>query len=311
MNTPNENYKDSEKRIPSVKNYDYGIYRCNDSFYVYDRFWIHSLEWDSHVPTINYLLEEWDRVSFENLPEETKEQIVAMQNIQEWKILTYDQIMLMLRPNDLETSFNTLLWKSNFNNEQRENINRAKNIMMKSHKIQFRDEWLPYYVHPLKVANDLLKDNAPYEAVICWLLHDVIEDDKDVNTKELKEIFWENIVDIVLCLTKIDKETGKKLDNNVYMEKIWSNTIATTVKWYDRLNNIASTYFVDGEKKEKYIKETENIYIPFFEEHSPEIAEKIKEILKYIKTNPEPTEKELQQIRQVHESYILVNNIIK
>lgn len=62
-------------------------------------------------------------------------------------------------------------------------------------------------------------------------------------------------------------------------------------------------------KREKYINETENIYVPFFEQHSPEIAKRIKEILKYLKTNEQPTEKELQQIKQVHDSYILINKI--
>ena len=306
MNTPKKDYKVSDERDSSVKNYDYVIYRCHDSIYVYDRTWIYNITWDNHVPTINYLLEEWDRESFENLPEKTKEQILTMQNIQEWKIFTYDQINLMLRPNLLESNFNILLWNSNFNHEQKENINKAKNIMMKSHKVQFRDEWLPYYVHPLKVANDLLKDNAPYEAVVCWLLHDIIEDNEDVDTEELKEIFWENIVDIVICLTKIEKETGKKLDNDVYIKKIWSNSIARTVKWYDRINNIASTYFSSKEKREKYIKD---IYVPFFEKYSPKIARKLREILKYIKTNPVPTEKELQEIKQAHDSYILINKI--
>ena len=39
------------------------------------------------------------------------------------------------------------------------------------------------------------------------------------------------------------------------------------------------------------------------------MARKLKEILKYIKINPQPTEKELQLIKQSHDSYVLINKI--
>jgi (p)ppGpp synthase/HD superfamily hydrolase len=180
--------------------------------------------------------------------------------------------------------------------------------MKASHKNQFRNEWLPYYVHPLKVSFDILKNWWSYEAIIWWLLHDVIEDDKNIEINKLINLFWEDIINNVLILSKTIGNWSK-INQDDYMKKIQESKIAIEIKWYDRLNNIASTYFINNEKREKYINETENIYVPFFEQHSPEIAKRIKEILKYLKTNEQPTEKELQQIKQVHDSYILINKI--
>lgn len=311
MNTPKTDYETFKIQDKQQTNLDFWIYKYHDKLYIYNEYWIHDISWDSYAPHVTTLLDEWYKQDDNNLTEETKEQIIKMQNAQKWKILAYEQIKIMLHPNLLESDFNTLIWNRSFTKEEKEKIIKAKDIMKKLHENQFRDEWLPYYVHPLKITNDLLKDNKSYETIICWLLHDVIEDNKNVNIDELKEIFWEKIINTILILTKIEKETGKKINNEEYLQKISSNQIAITVKWYDRINNIASTYFSTQEKRERYIKETEEFYIPFFEKYSPKIANDLKEILKYIKTNPKPTEKEQQQIKQAYDSYMLVNKINK
>jgi len=275
---------------------------------LYDETWTYNLTNWWEAPSSKTLLEDWDKIPFEDLDGKIQKKIIEVKETHLWKNYTKDQITLMLYPDILESKFFSSINESNFSESEKENIKKAVSIMKLSHKNQFRDEWLPYYVHPLKVSFNILKNWWSYEEIICWLLHDVIEDDENIDINKLIDNFWENIINNIILLSKKTKN-WEKIDQEDYLRNIQKSKIAINVKWHDRLNNIASTYFINDEKKERYIKETENIYVPFFEQYSPEIARKLKEILKYIKTHEQPTEKEIQQIKQAHESYILVNKI--
>ena len=287
---------------------NFWIYSYFNSIILYDETWIHNITgwW---TPSSKTLLEEWSELSYNELDPKIQDKISEIRETSMGKTYTKDQIIPMLYPDVLNSSFLTLVNENKkFTPSEKENINKALTIMKTSHKNQFRDEWLPYYVHPLKVAFDIITDWWSYEEVICWLLHDVVEDDKDINKDILYETFWNNIINSVIILSK-NEWTWDNIKQDEYIKNLEKNQITINVKWYDRINNISSTYFSTPEKRERYIKETENFYVPFFEKYSPETAKKIKEILKYIKTNPQPTEEELQKIKQIHDSYILVNNI--
>ena len=287
---------------------NFWIYSYFNSIILYDETWIHNITgwW---APSSKTLLEEWSELSYNELDPKIQDKISEIRETNIGKTYTKDQIIPMLYPDVLNSSFLTLVNENKkFTPSEKENINKALTIMKTSHKNQFRDEWLPYYVHPLKVAFDIITDWWSYEEVICWLLHDVIEDDKDINKDMLYETFWKNIINSVIILSK-NEWTWDNIKQDEYIKNLEKNQITINVKWYDRINNISSTYFSTPEKRERYIKETENFYVPFFEKYSPETAKKIKEILKYIKTNPQPTEEELQKIKQIHDSYVLVNNI--
>lgn len=287
---------------------NFWIYSYFNSIILYDETWIHNITgwW---TPSSKTLLEEWSELSYNELNPEIQDKISEIREISIGKAYTKDQIIPMLYPDVLNSSFLTLVNENKkFTSSEKENINKALTIMKDSHKNQFRDEWLPYYVHPLKVAFDIITDWWSYEEVICWLLHDVIEDDKDINKDMLYETFWKNIINNIIILSK-NEWTWNNIKQDEYIENLEKNQITINVKGYDRINNISSTYFSTPEKRKRYIKETENFYVPFFEKYSPETAKKIKEILKYMKTNPQPTEEELQKIKQIHDSYVLVNNI--
>ena len=287
---------------------NFWIYSYFNSIILYDETWIHNITgwW---TPSSKTLLEEWSELSYNELDPKIQDKISEIRETSMGKTYTKDQIIPMLYPDVLNSSFLTLVNENKkFTPSEKENINKALTIMKASHKNQFRDEWLPYYVHPLKVAFDIITDWWSYEEVICWLLHDVIEDDKDINKDMLYETFWNNIINDIIILSK-NEWTWDNIKQDEYIKNLEKNQITINVKWYDRINNISSTYFSTPKKRERYIKETENFYVPFFEKYSPETAKKIKEILKYIKTNPQPTEEELQKIKQIHDSYVLVNNI--
>lgn len=290
------------------KSNNFGIYSYHSSIILYDETGIYNLKW-TWTPSSKTLLEEWDELNYDDLDKSMQERILKIHETKIWKSYTKDQITPMLFPETLNSSFTSLLNKSTkLNDSEKEKINKAVSIMKSSHKNQFRDEWLPYYVHPLKIALDILRDWGSYEEIICGLLHDVIEDDETIDKDMLYEYFWEDIVNSILSLSK-KFWNWEKLEQNEYINNLWQNKTAITVKWYDRINNLSSTYFSTPEKRKKYIEETENVYIPFFEQHNPEVAKQLIEIIKYLKLGEEPTEEELQLIKQIHETYVLTEKI--
>ncbi len=306
LNKPSTNTEDL-KPTYMMQEDPHWVYLYWKIIVLYDETWTYNLTNWWEAPSSKTLLEDWDKIPFEDLDEKIKEKIIKVKETHLWKIYTKDQITLMLYPDILDSKFFTSVNESEFSELEKENIKKAVSIMKSAHKNQFRDEWLPYYVHPLKVSFDIFKNWWSYEEIVCWLLHDVIEDNDNTDTKKLTDTFWENIINNVILLSKKDKIW--KINQEDYMRNIEKSKIAIDVKWHDRINNIASTYFLNNDKRIRYIDETENIYVPFFEKHNPEIARKLKEILKYIKINPQPTEKELQLIKQAHDSYVLINKI--
>jgi (p)ppGpp synthase/HD superfamily hydrolase len=105
-------------------------------------------------------------------------------------------------------------------------INLAKQIAIKAHSGQFRnDKITPYIKHPIEVAEaveDRLKPIA--------LMHDSIEDSRGVVTLDtLREAgFPQYIIDAVEVLTHMDNEP-----NVVYWNKILKNPDAVIVKIAD------------------------------------------------------------------------------
>lgn len=63
---------------------------------------------------------------------------------------------------------------------------------------------IPYIVHPLLVALLLQNVGAPDDIVIAGILHDTVEDSK-ATIKNIKEMFGQNIANLVHHVTEADK----------------------------------------------------------------------------------------------------------
>jgi (p)ppGpp synthase/HD superfamily hydrolase len=140
-------------------------------------------------------------------------------------------------------------------------IRRAYEVAQRAHSGQTRDEGSPYIVHPIRVAVSLvdeLKLSSP--ALICSaLLHDVIED-SDVTRDDIARMFDEEIAEIVWLLTKL--ETVSLRDYLARIEAA-AYTGAPIVKLCDRLDNLRSVVDTPRlEKKRRYIRTTEELYLP-------------------------------------------------
>ncbi len=166
----------------------------------------------------------------------------------------------------------------------KEKILKALDMAKKLHNWQLRDEWTVYIIHPITVAIYAMKDGLDTDSIIACLLHDVLEDNKDSSESDIKELFWNDAVDIIKKLSK--KIWNQKKDINKYYEEIMSDKIALKLKWFDRLNNVYSLFLnPDSNKVIDYIKKTETEILPII--RWTDTANNIENIIKILKSNEE------------------------
>lgn len=125
----------------------------------------------------------------------------------------------------------------------------------------------PYFDGHVQKVNGTVKLYTKDEAtLIAALLHDVIEDcyeNKWEGYKEIKELFGQEIANIVLELTS-DKDTinhqyeGSKTKYLIYKMSNMSQK-ALTIKLSDRFNNIADAFTASEKFRNSYYRETRAI----------------------------------------------------
>lgn len=145
--------------------------------------------------------------------------------------------------------------------EQVAQVHLAYEVARKAHAGQTRDEGTPYIVHPIRVAVSLVDELGLYSpTLICSaLLHDVIED-SDITREDIAELFGEEIAEVVWLLTKLDEV---KLSEYLARIEAAAHTGAPLVKLCDRLDNLRSVARTPRlEKKHRYIRTTEDLYLP-------------------------------------------------
>ncbi|MBO5102762.1 MAG: HD domain-containing protein [Clostridia bacterium] len=127
-----------------------------------------------------------------------------------------------------------------------------------------------YFYHCLNVANILQNKNLNNENLLCTaLLHDCIEDMKNVNKKEIEKLTNAEIAHSVQLLTKapsIDYHQAENLKK--YLDDILKDENATLVKIADRMHNISTLTNVSEEKRNNKIKETKVFYLPMIQSAS-------------------------------------------
>src|SRR5712692_5841884 len=140
-------------------------------------------------------------------------------------------------------------------------VHRAYEVAQVAHSGQTRDEGTPYIVHLVRVAVSLVDELNLYspKLVCSALLHDVIED-SDVTREDIERMFDEEIAEVVWLLTKLEDVSLRD-----YLARIEAaaHTGAPIVKLCDRLDNMRSVVDTPRlEKKRRYIRTTEELYLP-------------------------------------------------
>ena len=139
------------------------------------------------------------------------------------------------------------------------------------HKEQLRKDGTPYIYHPLKVAELVKNEGHSIKCQIVAILHDVLED-TDASEEDIRS-FGEDVLVAVKLLTRLPGTP-----ENVYVEGILENPMATIVKNADKLHNIKDAGTISDIKwSKKYIQKSKLYYEGKF---SKELDATIEEALK-------------------------------
>jgi GTP diphosphokinase / guanosine-3',5'-bis(diphosphate) 3'-diphosphatase len=156
--------------------------------------------------------------------------------------------------------------KGNMTLDDEINIRKAYELAVDAHKYQRRKSGEPYIHHPIAVARICTNEiGLGPTAVICALLHDVVED-TEVSLNEINELFGPKISRIVDGLTKLDGLYNVESPQAENFKKVLSTLIhdvrVVIIKLADRLHNLRTIGSMPIHKKLKIAAETEYIFIP-------------------------------------------------
>jgi len=157
--------------------------------------------------------------------------------------------------------------KNSLNKKDSEFLELAYNFAEKAHKWQKRKSGEPYFIHPLSVAVSLWKRFWDLELMVAGLLHDTVEDCKNVDISDIYKIFWKNVWFMVDSVTKGEKtfynETEIIEDIKDKMIAGWIKDIrCILLKLADREHNLATLSYMPPDKQVKKSFESQSLYIP-------------------------------------------------
>ncbi len=146
-------------------------------------------------------------------------------------------------------------------------LNRAYDFAKKAHANQKRASGEEYFIHPCTVAQILIDLGLDSATVAAAFLHDVIED-TPVSEGDIKKEFGEEVLELVLGVTKLDKIqfTSKEEEQAENFRKIFvamaKDIRVIIIKLADRLHNMRSLNFLSTERQQRMARETLDIYAP-------------------------------------------------
>lgn len=153
--------------------------------------------------------------------------------------------------------------------EQETEIFRAFSLAKKAHAGVRRKSGEPYIFHPLAVALIAVREvGLGPIAVVCALLHDVVED-TDITLDEIRTIFGDRVAVIVDGVTKIgdvklmNGSDSKQAENyRKILLSMCDDAYVIFLKLCDRLHNMRTLEAMKDTKKLAISSETQYLYIP-------------------------------------------------
>lgn len=146
-------------------------------------------------------------------------------------------------------------------------IRKGFEFAEEKHRGQKRNSGEDYIIHPYHVALILAEMNMDPATIVAGLLHDVVED-TDVTYEDVKELFGEEIANLVDGVTKLKKlsyqtKQEKQAENIRKMVLAMAKDIRVIiVKLADRLHNLRTLEYMNEAKKKEKALETIEIYAP-------------------------------------------------
>jgi guanosine-3',5'-bis(diphosphate) 3'-pyrophosphohydrolase len=147
----------------------------------------------------------------------------------------------------------------------------AYNMCIEHHGKQMRKSGEPYYTHPIAVADSIIDMGLDDATIITALLHDIVED-TSVTLDDLRELFSNEVADLVDGVTKLDKikflpDNAKQASNFRKLFLALSRDIRVlVVKLCDRLHNMQTIEYQSSRVKIRQITiETLEVFAPLAE----------------------------------------------
>ncbi len=147
-------------------------------------------------------------------------------------------------------------------------IEKAYRYADEKHKGQKRKSGEEYIIHPLSVAIILSNLKTDSDTIIAGLLHDVVED-TDTGLDEIKDMFGEDVRDLVDGVTKltqlnlVNDKVELQAENLRKMFLAMAKDIRVIIiKLADRLHNLRTLEYQSEEKQKEKALETLEIYSP-------------------------------------------------
>ena len=140
-------------------------------------------------------------------------------------------------------------------------IRRAYEFSADAHSGQYRMSRKPYLEHCLEVAFILAEQHLDSATIAAGLLHDVVED-TDVTIDRIREVFGEEIAELVDGVTKIGELKFKSLEEEQteYFRKMLLSMAkdirVIIIKLADRLHNMRTLDSLDNKKQLRIARET-------------------------------------------------------
>ncbi len=174
---------------------------------------------------------------------------------------------------DVEADLNWFLkeCKSKLKTYNEQKLKRAFLLCVEAHSNKVRKSGLPYYTHPLAVA-EILMNEIPLddESVIAALLHDAMDEGDKINLKDIKLEFGSVVADIVDGVHKIDhietqnqNFTEQAENYRKLLLSLFKDVRIILVKLADRLHNMRTIEHLPKHSRQKLARESLDVYAPF------------------------------------------------
>ena len=165
------------------------------------------------------------------------------------------------------TGLEKILREQNRSQADIDEIYKAFKFAEKLHSGQYRVSEEPYIIHPVEVAKILATLKVDKHTLMAAILHDTIED-TGITAEQLGGEFGEDVLNLVLGVTKLDKLQFKSKEER-QAESFRRMFIAMAkdvrvifLKLADRLHNMRTLNYMAPEKQVRIAQETLDIFAP-------------------------------------------------
>ena len=147
-------------------------------------------------------------------------------------------------------------------------VEKAYHYAEKAHAGQTRKSGEPYFIHPCFVASILTELMIDPPTIAAGLLHDTVEDCKDIELEDIRREFGDEIATLVDGVTKLNKlnfanrEEAQAESLRKMILAMSKDIRVVLIKLADRLHNMRTLRFQAPDRQKAIARETLDIYAP-------------------------------------------------